>query len=192
GMDQDAFRLVLAFDASAAAMQAARFVAAHSGARTQVLALIAPPRETLAEQGERELEDARALLRDAPAEVEYAVRVGFPPEEILAEARDCAAHAIVAGTRARGGVLGLGSFASEVLRGSEFPVILVKQQARLPAALGRRATVVLATDGSTESLRATALVNSWATWLGELAVHVLHAQEPVPLLEKLTPAHHDP
>src|SRR5690606_15025859 len=65
-------------------------------------------------------------------------------------------------------------------------------QARLPAALGRRATVVLATDGSTESLRATALVNSWATWLGELAVHVLHAREPVPPLEKLTPAHHDP
>src|SRR5688572_22883424 len=131
-MEREPFRLVLAFDASAAAVQAARFVAAHDGAGTQVLALIVPPRAALAAQAERELEGAREALRGAGAEVEYAARAGYPPEVIVAEARDRAARAIVAGTRARGGAMGLGSVASEILRDSEFPVILVKQAARIP------------------------------------------------------------
>lgn len=185
-----AFRLVLAFDGTAAALQAARFVAAHRGAATQVLALIVPPREAQAAQAQRELDAARPVLEDVAAE--YAVRAGFAPEVIVAEARDRAAHAIVAGTRARGGALGLGSVASEILRGSEFPLILVKHAARIPPALGRRARVLLAADGSAHSLRAAALVSAWLEWLGEVEAHVLHAQEPVPLLDKLAPPHHDP
>lgn len=184
------FRLVLAFDATPAALQAARFVAAHQGAPTQVLALIVPPREALAAQAEKELQGVREILREV--DCEYAVRPGFPPEEIVAEARDRAAHAIVAGTRARGGAMGLGSVASEILRGSEFPVVLVKEHARIPSALGRAARVVVPTDGSEHSLRAAALVRSWLGWLGEVEAHVVHAQEPVPLLEKLVPPHHEP
>ena len=190
-METEPFRLVLAFDASAAAVQAARFVAAHDGARTQVLALIVPPREALAAQGERELEGAREALRGARADVEYAARAGYPPEVIVAEARDRAARAIVAGTRARGGAMGLGSVASEMLRDSEFPVILVKQAARIPPALGRAARVVLATDGSAHSMRAAALLPAWLDWLGKVEVHVVHAREAMPLLEKLAPAHRD-
>lgn len=186
------FRLVLAFDNAPAALQAARFVAAHEGAPTQVLTLIVPPREALAAQAERELEAARDALRSATAAVEYAVRPGFPPDVIVDEARDRAAHAIVAGTRARGGALGLGSVVSEMLRGSEFPVIVVKQGARIPPALGRAMRVVVAADGSAESLRAAALVPAWRAWLGEVEAHVVHAQEPVPLLDKLIPPHGDP
>jgi nucleotide-binding universal stress UspA family protein len=190
-METEPFRLVLAFDASAAAVQAARFVAAHDGASTQVLALIVPPREALAAQAERELEGAREALRGARADVEYAARAGYPPEVIVAEARDRAARAIVAGTRARGGAMGLGSVASEMLRDSEFPVILVKQAARIPPAFGRAARVVLATDGSAHSMRAAALLPAWLDWLGKVEVHVVHAREAMPLLEKLAPAHRD-
>jgi nucleotide-binding universal stress UspA family protein len=190
-MDKEAFRLVLAFDASPAAVQAARFVAAHDGASTQGLVLIVPPREALAAQGERELDAARAALQDAPAELEYAVRVGFPPEVIVAEARDRAAHVIVAGTRARGGAMGLGSVSSEILRGSEFPLLLVKQDARIPPALGRTARVVLATDGSAHSVRAAGLVQAWLDWLGQVEAHVVHALETMPLLDKLVPPHRD-
>ncbi len=190
-MEREPFRLVLAFDASAAAVQAARFVAAHDGAGTQVLALIVPPRAALAAQAERELEGAREALRGAGAEVEYAARAGYPPEVIVAEARDRAARAIVAGTRARGGAMGLGSVASEILRDSEFPVILVKQAARIPPALGRAARVVLATDGSAHSMRAAALLRTWLDWLGKVEAHVVHAREAMPLLEKLAPAHRD-
>jgi nucleotide-binding universal stress UspA family protein len=95
------FRLVLAFDATPAALQAARFVAAHQGADTQALALIVPPREALAGQAEQELGPARSILEKQQAE--YLVRAGFPPEVIVEEARDRAAQAIVAGTRAKGG-----------------------------------------------------------------------------------------
>jgi nucleotide-binding universal stress UspA family protein len=184
------FRLVLAFDATPAALQAARFVAAHKGMPTQVLALIVPPREALAAQAGSELDAARPILKGA--EVEYAVRPGYPPDVIVAEARDRAAQAIVSGTRARGGAMGLGSVASEMLRGSEFPVVLVKHDARIPPALGRSTRVVLATDGSGDALRAAALIPSWLEWLGEVEAHVVHAREPVPLLEKLVPPHHDP
>ncbi|MGH8741069.1 MAG: universal stress protein, partial [Burkholderiales bacterium] len=142
-----------------------------------------------AAQAERELDAARAIL--GKLEAEYAVRPGFPPEVIVAEARDRAAHAIVAGTRARGGQMGIGSVASEVLRGSEFPMVLVKQEARIPPTLGRSARVVLATDGSTESLRAAALVRAWLGWLGDVEAHVVHGEEPVPLLDKLVAPHHD-
>lgn len=177
------FRLVLAFDATPAALQAARFVAAHQGAPTQVLALIVPPREALAPQAEKELEGVREILREV--ETEYAVRPGFPPEVIVEEARDRAAHAIVSGTRARGGALGLGSVASEILRGSEFPLVAVKEQARIPGRLGRVARVVVASDGSDHALRAAALVQAWHGWLGEVEAHVVHAQEPVPLVDKI-------
>lgn len=184
------FRLVLAFDATPAAQQAARLVAAHEGAPTHVLALIVPPREALVAQAGQELGLAREILERK--EAEYLVRAGFPPEVIVEEARDRAAHAIVSGTRARGGAMGLGSVASEILRGSEFPLILVKHDARLPPALGRAARVVIATDGSAHSLRAAALVRSWLGWLGEVEAHVVHALEAVPLIDKLVPPFRDP
>jgi nucleotide-binding universal stress UspA family protein len=177
------FRLVLAFDATPAALQAARFVAAHQGAAMQVLALIVPPREALAEQAGQELGLARTILGEG--QIDYLVQPGFPPEVIVDEARDRAAHAIVAGTRARGGVMGLGSVASEILRGSEFPVVLVKEQARIPPALGRRARVLVASDGSEECMRAAALVAAWRGWLGEVEAHVVHAREAVPLVDKI-------
>lgn len=183
----EAFRLVLAFDATPAALQAARFVAAHRGVRTEVLALIVPPRKALEAQARQELQGARAVLKDT--EAAYAVRTGFPPEVIVEEARDRAAHAIVSGTRARGGAMGLGSVASELLRGSEFPLILVKHDARIPPALGRSARVVIATDGSPHALRAAALVRTWLYWLGEVEAHVAHALETTPLLDKLVPPH---
>jgi len=189
-MDTEPFRLVLAFDASPSALQAARFVASHRGAATQVLALIVPPREALAAQAEQELQGVREIL--GGLETEFAVRPGFPPEVIVEEARDRAAHAIVAGTRARGGAMGLGSVASEILRGSEFPLVLVKESARIPPALGRSVRVVVATDGSEEALRAAALVPAWQAWLGEVEVHLVHAQDAVPLVEGLTPPHGDP
>jgi len=206
-MDKETFRLVLAFDGSPAAVQAARFVAAHTGAPTRALALNvqayplralpaaivndAALQGAMMELGWRELEAARAVLQGAQAEVEYAVHIGYPAEIIVREARDRAAHAIVAGTRGRGGALGLGSIASRVLHGSEFPTLLVKQDARLPAALGSRARLVIATDGSEESMRAAALVPQWLAWLGEVEAHVVHALETMPLLEKLAPAHRD-
>jgi nucleotide-binding universal stress UspA family protein len=184
------FRLVLAFDGTPAAQRAARLVAAHQGAPTQVLALIVPPREALAARAEEDLAAAREILQGL--DVEYSVRPGFPPEVIVEEARDRAAQAIVSGTRARGGAMGLGSVASEILRGSEFPLVLVKEQARIPPALGGSARVVIATDGSEHSLRAAALVRAWLGWLGEVEAHVVHAQEPVPLLDKLVPPHREP
>lgn len=184
------FRLVLAFDATPAALQAARFVAAHQGAPMQVLALIVPPREALADQARQELGLARSILEKE--QVDYLVQPGFPPEVIVAEARDRAAHAIVCGTRARGGAMGLGSVASEILRGSEFPLILVKESARIPPALGRRMRVVVATDGSEEALRAAAVVPAWREWLGDVEVHLVHAEQPVPLVDKLVPPHGDP
>jgi nucleotide-binding universal stress UspA family protein len=157
-------RLLLAFDGSPSSLRAARLLDRHAG--------------------EAKPEVRRLTVHS---------RAGGAAPGILAAARRQKASAIVMGTRGAGALRGyaLGSVALRVAHKARVPVILVKARDRLPAALGRRLRVLLATDGSAPALRAARRLVAWRAWLGELEVHLLWVQQPLTYLETVMPPHDD-
>jgi nucleotide-binding universal stress UspA family protein len=81
--------------------------------------------------------------------------------------------------------------ALRVVHKARVPALLVKERDRLPAALGRRLRVLLATDGSAPAARAAQRLAAWRPWLGELEVHLLWVQQPLTYLETVMPPHDD-
>lgn len=185
-------KVLLAFDGSAAAVRAAELLAGHAGGeKPQVLLLNVQPRA--AASAREALEPTAAKLAAAGIGVRRQLRVGRPAPAILAEARRQKPAAIVLGTRGAGALQGfaIGSVALRVVHRARTPAILVKAEDRLPAALGRRLRVVLATDGSKPALRAAQRLAEWRAWLGELDVHLLWVQPPLTYLETVLPPHDD-
>lgn len=85
----------------------------------------------------------------------------------------------------------LGSVALRVAHRARLPVILVKPEDKLPAALGRRLRVLLAMDGSEPAIRAAGRLAAWRGWLGELDVHLAWVQQPLTYLQTVLPPHDD-
>ena len=185
-------RLLLAFDGSPSSTRAAGLLAGHAhGERLEALLLNARPRGAPAP--EQALRAAAGRLNAAGIAVRRSLRIGPPAPAILAEARRQRPAALVLGTRGAGAVQGfaLGSVALRVVHKARVPAILVKVGDRLPAALGTRLRVLLATDGSAPALRAAQRLAAWRPWLGELEVHVLWVQQPLTYLETVMPPHDD-
>ncbi|TFL10010.1 universal stress protein [Pusillimonas caeni] len=80
------------------------------------------------DEGNKSLEAARELLRDASAPVSFEVLVGSVAETIVDDARQHGCGHIVMGTRGLGRISGLllGSVATKVLSLTDLPVTLVK------------------------------------------------------------------
>jgi nucleotide-binding universal stress UspA family protein len=198
-------RMLVAFDGSPAALRAVELVAGYAGdpARLSPALLNVQSRPVslwpgagidpvaldaaLIEAGRQALQPALARLPGARGEV----RLGLPADAIVQEAGNH--DAIVMGTRGAGLLHGyaLGSVAMRVAHGAASPVVLVKPADRLPAALGKRARVLLAMDGSAPALRAAEKLLAWRGWLGELEIHMLYAQRPLTMLEAVLPPHDD-
>jgi nucleotide-binding universal stress UspA family protein len=100
------------------------------------------------------------------------VRRWLPAETLLEHAREAGARLLVVGQHSRrAGRLLLGSTSSEVARDAEEPVVVVRgERGAVPP---RR--VLLAADGSRESLRAAAAV---ADWFPDAHVLAVHLREP--------------
>jgi nucleotide-binding universal stress UspA family protein len=199
----------LPYDGSPAARQAVELVTGYAGDKRALAVTLLNVQswplslwpEASAAAGSIEaalLDAARSTLAEATARFESAgmairgeVRLGLAAQTILREAK--AVDALVMGTRGAGVVHGyaLGSVALRVAHGGAAPVILVKPEDRLPAALGKRLRVLLAMDGSDPALRAAERLVQWRSWLGELEVHVVHVQRPLSMLEAVLPPHDD-
>jgi nucleotide-binding universal stress UspA family protein len=198
-------RILIAFDGSPAALRAVELVAGYAGDAAQLSTALLNVQSrpvslwpgagidpgaldaALIEAGRQGLEPALARLPGARG----AGRIGLPADAIVQEARNH--DAIVMGTRGAGLLHGyaLGSVAMRVAHSAASPVLLVKPDDRLPAALGKRVRVLLAMDGSAPALRAAGKLIAWRGWLGELEVHMLYAQRPLTMLEALLPPHDD-
>lgn len=204
-------KVLVPVDGSAAATQAVRLIARYSGARGTLAPLLlnvqslplslwpqpkpdpAAIEAALCDAGRKILERAHAVLAAAGCEAAAEVRLGIAAQALLDETAARGADLIVMGTRGLGGLaaLSLGSVATRVLHGAKTPVMLVKADARLPAAFGREQRVLLAADGSEHALKAARWLASRPPWLGKIAVDLVHAQEPLPLLAVLLPPHGD-
>jgi nucleotide-binding universal stress UspA family protein len=202
---------VVPFDGSGASRRALDFLAGYRGERERIVpvllnvqqrpvyfwpeaALASPKIEaTLLEEGERELEAGAALLRNAGFAPRSEVRLGFPADEILRVAQETQAAGVVMGTRGRGRFtsLALGSVATRVVHGAHQPTFLVREDARLPAELGRRMRVLVPVDGSEHSNRAVTKLAEWSEWLGIVEVELLYVQEAMTVLETMVPPHDD-
>jgi nucleotide-binding universal stress UspA family protein len=202
-------RLLIPFDASPAALRAVEFVAGYTAeprllsasvlnVQTRPLSLWpgagldqAAIEAALMEAGRKLLEPALSRFATAGISATAQVRLGQPAERILHEAAGC--EAVVMGTRGAGALQGfaLGSVTLRVAHGGAPPVILVKPQDRLPAALGKRLRVLLAMDGSTPAMRAAERLAAWRGWLGELEVHLVYVQQPLTYLQTVLPPHND-
>lgn len=169
-------RLLVPFDDSPAALHAVELVARYAGERSALEArlLNVQSEEALIDAGRSTLEPALSGLASAGIPAQAEVRVGLPAETILREAAAQKAEAVVMGTRGAGALHGfaLGSVALRVAHGDGPPVILVKPQDRLPAALGKR-------------------LAAWRSWLGELDVQLVYVQRPLTVLEAVLPPHDD-
>jgi len=197
--------VIAAYDGSPAAERALDLVAAYEGAAPLAATLLnvqSPPvtlwpdaslagklEEALLEEGRAVLAAARRRLPRA----ETAVRLGFPAETIVREAERVRAAAIVMGTRGAGALHGfaLGSVALRVVHAAPVPTLLVKPQARLPEAFGRRLRVLLAMDGSEPALRAARTLVASRALFGALDVHLVYVQQPLTLIETVLPPHDD-
>jgi nucleotide-binding universal stress UspA family protein len=204
-------RLLLAFDGSPAAQRALELVAGYAGGAGRLAATVVnvqarpvsfwPEGALDVRAVEASLEQAgRDLLRPAlerlaasDVAAQPAVRLGLPAQAIVQEAPSCSAAAIVMGTRGAGvlGGFALGSVALRVAHASAVPVLLVKPEDRLPAALGRNLRVLLAVDGSAPALRAAERLAAWRAWLGALEVHLAYVQQPLSYLATVLPPHDD-
>jgi nucleotide-binding universal stress UspA family protein len=202
-------KLLLAYDGSPAARRAAEFLAGYAGNPRDLAvkllnvqgrplslwpvasASVGSIEAALVEDGRCTLAEAQGRLEPAGLRVEGEVRLGIAAQTILREAKSV--DAVVMGTRG-GGVLqgyALGSVALRVAHGGAAPVVLVKPDDRLPAALGKRLRVLLAMDGSEPALRAAERLLAWRGWLGELDVQLVYVQRPLTLAEAVLPPHDD-
>jgi nucleotide-binding universal stress UspA family protein len=170
-------------DASRPALEWAEEVAAATpGARLDLVhAASLPPIPvqiggfTVDELLDRHESEVRALLegeqhRLAARGVESRVvmRRWLAAETLIEHARDEGAGLLVVGQHGgRAGRLLLGSVSAEVARDAEAPVVVVRGESPSPP---RR--VLLATDGSTPSLRAAAAVARWFPRAEVLALHL--------------------
>jgi nucleotide-binding universal stress UspA family protein len=204
-------RLLVPFDGSPAALRAVELVAGYQGDKSAIAVTLLnvqarPPSlwpsagvqpgavdEALLEAAQHALAPALERLQAASLEPHAAVRLGLPAQIIVREAETHGASVIAMGTRGLGALHGfaLGSVALRVAHGGATPVLLVKPEDRVPAALGRRLRVMLAMDGSEPALRAAERLVALRTWLGELEVHLLYAQQPLSLLRTIMPPHDD-
>jgi nucleotide-binding universal stress UspA family protein len=185
-------RLLVALDGSASSLRACELLAGHAQA-DRLEALLFSVHARGGRPPGQALDAAAARLGAAGIAVRRQVRVGRPAPAILAEARRARPAAIVLGTRGAGALQGyaLGSVALRVVHKARVPSLLVKERDKLPAALGRRLRVVLATDGSAPAARAAQRLAAWRPWLGELEVHLLWVQQPLTYLETVMPPHDD-
>lgn len=202
-------RLLLPVDGSPASQRAVELVCGYAGERSRIAPLVLNVQrrplslwpqpafdagaleQALLAQGEQEAAAVRQALAAAGFAVEAMVRMDIPAQAILREAARHGADAIVMGTRGRGGIAALGSVAARVLHGASVPTLLVRQEARLPAALGRRLRALVPVDGSEHALNAAARLASWSDWLGELYVDILFVQEPLTPFAVLLPTHRE-
>lgn len=203
-------RLLIPFDASPAALRAVELAAGHAGepdalavrllnVQTRPVSLWpgagldpAAIEAALMDAGRKVLEPALSRFGAAGISAAPEVRLGHPAEGILHEAAKC--DVVVMGTRGTGALQGfaLGSVALRVAHGGRAaPVILVKPEDRLPAALGKRLRVLLAMDGSPAALRAAERLAAWRGWLGEMEVHLAYVQQPLTYLQTVMPPHDD-
>ncbi len=195
--------LLLPYDGSPAARRAAALVAGWKAAEPPtVVAVNVQPRPLQVRQEpwldptavDAALTEAgKKVLAKLRLRAEKEVRLGPPASEIVAAAQARAAEAIVMGTRGEGLLRGyaLGSVALRVAQSATAPTLLVKKDSRLPAALGSRLKVLLATDGSAPCVRAAELLARWKPMLGELDAQLAYVQEPLSVLEALLPPHDD-
>lgn len=203
--------VLIPIDGSASAGRAVELLAAYRGdpaaLKAAVLNVQAPPvawwpeaaldaraiEAGMLEAGNGLVETAAGRLRPAGLAVESAVRLGLPADTIAREAQARGAALVVMGTRGHGTLRGfaLGSLALRVVHGAAIPICLVHPDAALPAALGRKLKVLLATDGSEPAARAARALAAWRGWLGELDVQVVHVQAPLTLAEQILPPHDD-
>lgn len=201
--------VLLPVDGSPSSTQALRLVAAYRGERSSLEPLLVNVQRrpvslwpqpaldaravdaVLHEQGLGVLAPARAALAEAGFAVRAEVRISIPAQALLDEAAHRGAGLIVMGTRGIGGLAALGSVATRVVHGAQVPVMLVRQDARLPAEFGLRQRVLLAVDGSGHALAAARWLAARPRWLGEASVDLVHAQEPLPLIAAMLPPHGD-
>lgn len=210
-MTAPAATVVLAVDGSPASLQAARLLAAYEGApeRIAVVVLNAQPRpltvwpmpsldvgaidSALEERGRVTLAPAASLLTEHGLAPRTAVRLEPAVEAIVNEITLRDAQAVVMGTRGHGplGGYAIGSVALRVVHRAHVPVVLVKPDTAMPAALGRSMRLLVPTDGSVHALRAVTTALKWRAWLGDIRVDLVHVEEPITLAETLAPPHGD-
>ena len=204
-------RLLVPFDGSPAALRAIELIAGYQGDKAAIAVTLlnvqARPAslwpsagiepgavdEALLEAAQRALVPALERLQAAGLEPHAAARLGLPAQIIVREAQKHGSSVIAMGTRGQGALHGfaLGSVALRVVHAGATPVLLVKPEDRMPAALGSRLRVMLAVDGSEPALRAAERLVALRGWLGELEVHLLYAQQPLTLLQTVMPPHED-
>lgn len=203
--------ILVAFDGSDAALQACRLVAGYAGDRSALRIILLnvqrPPvrflpqaglqqpllEQALLEEGQLQLDKARALFAPGAFEVETVVRIGAPAETVLAEARERGATALVMGSGRHGLVGGyaIGSVALRVAPAADCPVVLVRAGSQLPGEIGQRLRVTAAVDGSPEALRAVQRLAACAGLLGDLHVDLVHFQPGLSLVAAMAPPHDD-
>jgi nucleotide-binding universal stress UspA family protein len=202
-------KLLLPYDGSPAARRAVEFLAGYAGdprdLAVKLLNVQGRPlslwpeasasagsiESALVDAGRSTLAEAQGRLESVGLGAQVEVRLGIAAQTILREAKSV--DAVVMGTRGAGVLQGyaLGSVALRVAHGGAAPVVLVKPDDRLPAALGKRLRVLLAMDGSEPALRAAERLLAWRGWLGELDVQLAYVQRPLTLAEAVLPPHDD-
>lgn len=204
-------KIFLAVDASEAALHACRLIASYEGDRSALeITLLNAQRSplrispepgvnqavleaALREEGEHQLEPARALLLAAGYLVKSIVRLGPPADTLLALAREGGADVMVMGGGRQGMLAGyaLGSVALRVAPAAHCPVVLVKAGATLPAHLGTSLRVTAPVDGSPEALRAVQRLAGCAGLLGAMHVDLVHFRPGLSLAAAVMPPHDD-
>lgn len=199
-------KILLAVDGAPGSDRAVEFLAGYLGdaSQTHVIALNVQSRPVaiwpeaaidvravegaLLARGEQIADRAASRLKAAGLSADSVVRLGFPVDGVLREAR---AGMILVGTRGHGALRGfaLGSVAMRVAHASPIPVCLLQPESRLPTQLGRRLRVMLALDGSEPARRAANALALWRGWLGDLDIHIVWVQQPLSYLETVLPPH---
>jgi nucleotide-binding universal stress UspA family protein len=202
---------LVAVDDSEAALQACRLVASFAGDRSALritlLNVQRPPvrflpqaglqqpllEEALLEEGERQLDKARAVFPPGAFEVESLVRIGAPADTVLAEARARSAAALVMGSGRHGPIGGyrIGSVALRAAPAAHCPVVLVRAGSQIPQELGRSLRVTAPVDGSPESVRAVERLAGCAGLLGRMHVDLVHFEPGLSLAAAIMPPHDD-
>jgi nucleotide-binding universal stress UspA family protein len=186
-------RVLLAYDGSADAAQAAELIATATWPANSVIRVVSVlepislyvsfmPAEMLAEpslesmiqhQLEADLAEVVARLKSAGLAAEGVILQGRPATAIAHDAADFRADLLVVGSRGHGALAGLilGSVSAELVDHAPCPVLV----ARRPTI----SRVVFATDGSHSAERAHDLVANWPIFDGAM-IRVLSVVDVVP------------